>query len=342
MALKILTVLAGASVGGAETFFVSLTLALARAGLDIHSVLKPNTLREQALKQAGIAYDTAPFGAALDFTTKGVLRRAAGAFHPDIVLAFAGRAASFVPRGNYAVIGRLGGYYNLKNFKACDYLVCNAPDLVRYVIEGGWAESKVFLIPNFPSVPDEPALDRATFDTPKDAPLAVALGRLHPNKGLDVLIRAASLVPELFVWIAGEGPERGALENLARDLGVGGRIKFLGWRADRAALYKAADVCVYPSREEPFGNVVVEAWSCGVPIVTTASTGPAWLARNGEDAIVTPVDDVAALAEAIRAVIASKPLAARLAAAGKRRVAEEFSESAIVKRYFDLFEKVKR
>jgi glycosyltransferase involved in cell wall biosynthesis len=342
MALKILTVLAGASVGGAETFFVSLTLALARAGLDVHAVLKPNLPREQALRQAGIGYDTAPFGKLLDFTSKAVVQRAAEASHADIVLAFAGRAASFIPHGNYTVIGRLGGYYNLKNFKACDYLICNAPDLARYVVAGGWAESKVFLIPNFPSVPDEPALDRASLGTPKDAPLAVALGRLHRNKGLDVLLHAAALVPELVVWIAGEGPERDALENLARDLGVSQRVKFLGWRNDRAALYKAADVCVYPSREEPFGNVVVEAWLCGVPIVTTASTGPAWLARNGEDAILTPIDDVPALAAAIRSVIASKALATRLAVAGKRRVAEEFSENAIVKRYVDLFVKVRR
>src|ERR1017187_5153164 len=158
MALKILTVLAGASVGGAETFFVSLTLALARAGLDVHSVLKPNLPREEALQQAGIGYDTTPFGKLFDFTSKAVVQRAAEASHADIVLAFAGRAASFIPHGNYTVIGRLGGYYNLKNFKACDYLICNAPDLVRYVVAGGWAESKVFPIPNFPSVPDGPAL----------------------------------------------------------------------------------------------------------------------------------------------------------------------------------------
>ena len=342
MALKILTVMAGASVGGAETFFVSLTTALARAGLLVRSVLKPNALRERALKEAGIAYDTAPFRTPFDFSTRGVLRRSAGGLHPDVVLAFAGRAASLTPRGDYAVIGRLGGYYNLRNFKSCDYLVCNAPDLVRHVTEGGWPASNVFLIPNFPSVPDAPALDRASFGTPRDSPLAVALGRLHPNKGLDVLIRAAALIPELFVWIAGEGPERGSLEKLARDLGLGSRVRFLGWREDRAALYKAADVCVYPSREEPFGNVVVEAWSCGVPIVATASTGPSWLARNAEDAILTPIDDADALAQAIRSVIASRPLAGKLIEAGRRRVREEFSEAAIVARYIDLFEKVRR
>jgi glycosyltransferase involved in cell wall biosynthesis len=244
-------------------------------------------------------------------------------------------------RGNPVLIGRLGGYYNLKNFQACDYLVCNAPDLVRYVTEGGWPSSKVFLIPNFAAVPDAPPIDRAEFGTPSEAPLAVALGRLHPNKGLDVLIRAAALIPELFVWIAGEGPERERLQNLSRELGVAGRVKFLGWREDRAALYRASNLCVYPSREEPFGNVVIEAWSCGTPIVTTASTGPAWLVRKDGDAILTPVDDVEALAAGIRSLLSSKALAERLVAAGRRRVSEEFSETAIVRRYIDLFEKVR-
>src|ERR1051326_782130 len=342
MALKILTMLAGASVGGAETFFVSLTLALARAGLDVRSVLKPNALRQEALSRTGLRYETAAFRSVLDFTTARVLERTVAAFTPDIVLAFAGRAASFAPQGRHKIIGRLGGYYNLKNFRRCDQLVCNAPDLVRSVKASGWPEERVSLIPNFPSVPDQPALDRAAFDTPQDAPLAVALGRLHKNKGLDVLIKASALIPELFVWIAGEGPERRPLENLAGSLGLRKRVKFLGWRNDRAALFKAADLCAYPSREEPFGNVVVEAWSCGIPIVTTASTGPAWLTQNNEDAIVTPVDDVEAFAAGIRQVIGSKALATHLVASGRRRVAEEFSEDAIVRRYIVLFEKVRR
>src|SRR5262249_3663976 len=205
MALKILTVLAGASVGGAETFFVSLTLALARAGLEVRSVLKPNALRQEALTRGGIPYETASFRSLLDFSTARLLGRTAAALAPDIIRAFAGRAASFAPQGRHTVIGRLGGYYNLRNFRRCAHLVCNAPDLVRYVKDGGWPQDKVSLIPNFPSVPDEPALDRATFGTPRDAPLAVALGRLHPSKGLDLLAKAAALIPELFVWIAGEG-----------------------------------------------------------------------------------------------------------------------------------------
>jgi len=340
MTLKVLTVLAGAPVGGAETFFVSLTAALANAGLDMRSVLKANAHREAALAGQGVMYATAPFQSFLDFSTGATLRRMAHDFRPDVVLAFAGRAASFLPRGPHVRIGRLGGYYNLDNFLQCDELVCNAPDLVRYVTNGGWPQERVSLIPNFPALADGPKLDRAAFDTPEDAPLALALGRLHPAKGLDTLIRAAASLPGLFVWIAGEGPERENLQRLTQDFGLGPRIRFLGWRNDRASLFKTADVCVYPSREEPFGDVVVEAWACGTPLVTAASTGPRWLVRDGEDALMIPVDDVQALAAGIGRLLASPALRASLAAAGRRRVAEDFSEPAIVARYIDLFKRV--
>jgi glycosyltransferase involved in cell wall biosynthesis len=342
MTPRILTVLAGAPVGGAETFFVSLTVALRRAGLDVHSVLKPNEERETALAEQGIVVDTAPFGALVDFTTGSVLRRVAGSFQPDIMLAFAGRAASFLPRGSSVRIGRLGGYYNLKNFRRCDHLVCNAPDLVRHVMGSGWARERVSLIPNFPAIGEGAKLDRGAFDTPEDAPLALALGRLHPAKGLDTFIRAAARIPELFVWIAGDGPERETLHRLTRELSLEGRVKFLGWRSDRASLFKTADLCVYPSREEPFGNVVVEAWAFSTPLVTTASTGPRWLVRDGEDGILVPIDDEEALAGGIKRLLRSADLRASLAAAGQRRVTQEFSEAAIVARYIELFERVTR
>jgi len=339
MTLRVLTVLAGASVGGAETFFVSLSTALKRAGLDIRSVLKANPEREQALAAQDISCTIATFGSLFDFSTEAILRRMEAEFHPDVVLAFAGRAASFLPRGRSGSVrvGRLGGYYNLKNFRRCDHLVCNAPDLMRYVSDGGWRQDRVSLIPNFPALPDGAKLDRALFDTPDDAPLALALGRLHRSKGLDILIRSAARIPELFVWIAGEGPERDSLQRLSHELGLDRRVRFLGWRSDRASLFKTADLCVYPSREEPFGNVVVEAWASGTPLITTASTGPRWLVREGEDALMTPVDDVGSLEGAIRRLLDSRELRASLAAMGRRRVAEEFSEPAIVGRYLDLF-----
>jgi glycosyltransferase involved in cell wall biosynthesis len=75
--------------------------------------------------------------------------------------------------------------------------------------------------------------------------------------------------------------------------------------------------------------------------VTAASAGPSWIARDGEDALIAPIDDVAGLAERIAAVLSSKKLAARLVANGQKRIDNEFSEKAVVGRYIEMFETVR-
>lgn len=334
---RIMTVLAGAPVGGAETFFVTLTRALAQSGHAVCSVLKPDRLRQAALEEEGVDYTTAPFASPFDWMTPRVLCKTAEKFRPEIVLAFAGRAAKAVPAGPYKIVGRLGGYYNLANFRRCDHLVCNSPDVLRHVLAHGWPEPRTSLIPNFASIPGAAPVNRSDLGTPDSAPLALALGRLHRNKGLDVLIRAAAQIPRLHVWIAGEGAERHSLEKIAAELNLADRVRFLGWRNDRGALYAAADICVYPSREEPFGNVVVEAWSSGIPLIATRTPGPSWLARDHEDALLVAADDVNALVQAIAELLASPDLRERLTAAGKRRVDADFSRSAVVGHYDELF-----
>ena len=336
-----MTVMGGGPAGGAEAFFVALNRALKRAGFPLHAVLRNTPIHVQALADAGIAFQTLPFAGPLDLWTTLRLGVIARRFRPDVVLTFAGRASAHMPKGRYAIVGRLGGYYNLRRFRHCDWLVGNSPDVVRHIVEGGWPKERVSLIPNFPQLDDAPTVARKTLDTPEDVPVALAMGRFHTNKGFDVLLKAVAQIPRLWLWLAGEGEEEANLKRLAQELGIESRLRFLGWRMDRAALYRAADVVIYPSRQEPFGNVVVEAWSVGTPLVATASAGPAWLVKNREDGILVPVDDAAALAAAVKEMISSPELAARLVAAGKKRVAAEFSEEAIVAQYRALFERVR-
>ena len=341
MSLRVLTVLGAGKVGGAEAFFVSLSVAMKRADVTMRGILRPNAVHENQLRDAGIPFDTASFEPVLGFLTRRRIKKLASAFKPDIVLTFAGRASQMTPKGDYTLIGRLGGYYDIRHFKNCDYLVCNTPDLVRYCVEKGWPRERVFHIANFPFLEKGVPTPRATFGTPEGAPLALALGRLHKNKGLDVLVKAAARIPGLQVWIAGEGPERTELTRLAHRLGAGDRIKFLGWRTDRAELFGAADICVFPSRREPFGNVIVEAWGYGVPLVSTAAIGPKWLIRDGKDGILTPLEDPVAFAEGIRKVLGAPDLARRMVDNGKARIQQEFTEDAIVRQYLSLFERLR-
>src|SRR5271166_1697603 len=181
----------------------------------------------------------------------------------------------------------------------------------------------------------------------REAPLALALGRLHPNKGFDLLLEALAATRGVTLWIAGDGPLRPRLERLATRLGIVSRVRFLGWREDVPRLLAAADLLVCPSLHEPLGNVVIEAWSAGLPVVATASDGPAALIEDGESGILVPLPGAhgggpRALADAIERVCTDHLLRARLGKTGRRAYETGFTEPIVVAGYRSFFDKITR
>ena len=336
--MRVMQVMAGAAEGGAETFFVTLVSALARAGVEQRAVIRRNPARAAQLNAAGLPPLELPFRRWFDLRTQRGLKQAIAGFRPDIVMTWMSRASHMTPSGDYLRLARLGNYYDLKYFRGCDHLLCITPKITDYCIEQGWPRDAVHYMPNFALVEPQPPVDRATLGTPDDAPLLLALSRLHPAKGLDVLFQALVIETRAHLWIAGEGPNRAELEQLAQTLGVADRVRFLGWRRDRGALMAACDICVFPSRYEPFGTVSLEAWGYERPLVAAASDGPAGLVRDEVDALLVPIEDPEPLAAAIGRLIDDPALGDRLVQAGAARYAAEFTEAACVKRYIDLFE----
>jgi glycosyltransferase involved in cell wall biosynthesis len=340
--VRLLQVMAGGAHGGAELFYEDLVPALGRAGFDQACVIRPYPTRAALLTAAGCRVTPLSFGGPLDLVTPWKLRGVAAREKPDVILGWMNRACRMLPRGPWVNVGRLGGYYDLKYYRRCDQLICNTPDIAAYVIREGWPAARAHYVPNFCTAGAEPPADRAALNTPPTARVLLILARLHEAKGIDVALRALVSIADAILWIAGEGPLEDALKSLAVDLGVAERVRFLGWRADRSALLKAADVCLVPSRHEPFGNVVIHAWAHGVPLVAAASQGPGFLVRDGEDGLIVPVEDAPALAAAISALLANPGLGRHLAAGGLERTAAEFSETAVVTRYREVLQTVTR
>ncbi len=338
--MRVLQVMASGVHGGAEVFYEDLVQALARAGVQQSCVIRPYPKRAATLEAAGCRVNTLHFGSPLDVITPWKLARIAAAEKPDIILGWMNRACRNLPKGPWVNVGRLGGYYNLKYYRRCAHLICNTPDIADYVVREGFKAANVHYIPNFCPVTPGPPADRAALDTPKDVKVLLILARLHEAKGIDTALRALVDIPDAILWIAGEGPLEAQLKHLADDFGVASRVRFLGWRDDRSALLRAADVCLVPSRFEPFGNVVVNAWAHDVPVVAAASQGPGFLIEDGASGLKVPVDDAPALAGAVRALLADASLAAKLMAGGRARVAQGFSEAAVANRYREVLQSV--
>jgi glycosyltransferase involved in cell wall biosynthesis len=184
-------------------------------------------------------------------------------------------------------------------------------------IAAGWgldrSRIEVLVNPAPPPVDVEPAaLDPATF---------VFVGRLTEQKALPVLLDAVSRVEGARLLLVGDGPERSRLEELARPLD--GRVAFAGAlpRVEVLAQLAGARAAVLSSAWENLPHAAVEALAVGTPVVATAVGGVPEVVHDGENGLLVPANDAAALATAVRRVLEDDGLRARLAAAAQPSVA---------------------
>jgi glycosyltransferase involved in cell wall biosynthesis len=205
----------------------------------------------------------------------------------------------------------------------------------------GVSASKITVVPNAADLAEPQAAGgTGAADWPvRDGRRAVlVLARLEAEKGVDVAIQAAALVPEIDLVIAGDGSCRAALETTAAKLRVAERVHFLGYRPDPAALLANADVFVLPSLVEGFPLSVVEAMAAGVPVVATDIGGTREAVEHERTGLLVPPRDAAALAAAIRRTLSEPGATSTRVAAARDRVTRELSAPAIAARVTAIYD----
>ena len=175
----------------------------------------------------------------------------------------------------------------------------------------------------------------------------LAVGRVVEKKGFDLLIRAWARIssdqPDVELVIAGDGPALPELRRLAETLGVSSRVRFFG-RASRdqvAALMISAEAFVMPSRLEPFGIVILEAWRAGAAVICTNRGGPPEFVENGRTGMLVDPFDQEDMAATIDRVLASSTLRKLLSANGSEQV-KDFYWTVVAERYREVYASVRR
>ena len=185
---------------------------------------------------------------------------------------------------------------------------------------------------------------RPTLGVTGDRPLVVYVGRLDPQKGLDVLLEAIAAAPSVVgdcdFALVGRGPSEESLQRQAAELGIAERFHFAGWRTDVPEILKSADVLVLPSRWEGMPNVVLEAMAAGLPVACSLVEGVAEALGDGAAVQTCPPDDAEALSNLLAKLLADEALRASLGAANRRRAEEHFSLPAMVAQYEAIFEEL--
>ena len=150
----------------------------------------------------------------------------------------------------------------------------------------------------------------------------------------------AALKTDVFLLLAGDGPELDTYRALGRDLGLETRVCFTSWRNDRSALMDLADVLVAPSRSEGCPAVMSEAWFKGVPLVATRARGFREYVKHGVNGMLSEIDDVDGLAKNLRVVLEDDALRSRLIAGGKQTYETQFSKEIVLSKLLRTYEEV--
>jgi glycosyltransferase involved in cell wall biosynthesis len=171
----------------------------------------------------------------------------------------------------------------------------------------------------------DPGDVRRSWEVPPDAFVVLFSGKIVAWKRPQDVLAAAARIPDAWVVFAGDGPLRQDLARRADVLGIGDRVRFLGFvnQSSLPGTYRAADVLVLPSSFEPFGLVVNEAFASGIPAICTMACGAAGdLIRDGETGFTYPSGDVDALSGLLRRVSVDPELRVRLARGARARIGE--------------------
>ena len=339
--------------GGAEHFYVRLLRILRDAGYPVTAINRPgspvaNDLADDAIKQIHI-----PMANGWDLWSLWRLRQTCKEMGECIVQTYMGRATRLtrLPSNTPAIhVARLGEYYKIDGYyRHAHAWIGNTRGICDYLVKSGLPAKRVFYIGNF--VPDPSPVDETSkkeallkYDIPQDAWVIFSLGRLVDVKGFDDLLRAMALLPKeiggkpLMLIVAGDGPHASRLYAHAEELNLQDRIRWLGWQDNPDPFYALADIFVCPSRHEPLGNVILEAWSHGLPLISTASLGATELVEHEVTGLLCPCSDPVALAGQISALLsATVEQRKKLGDTGRTFLHSQFSASAIRDAYLALY-----
>jgi glycosyltransferase involved in cell wall biosynthesis len=215
--------------------------------------------------------------------------------------------------------------------RSARHVFCPSAYLRDVALGWGLDPERVSVLPNpAPEVPALPSREELRAELGVAGDVLAFAGRLGPQKALGVALDALVRVDGVTLLVAGDGPERVALERRSAELGLGERARFLGAvpRERVLRLFRAADASVLPSAWENFPHTVVEALAVGCPVIATAVGGVPEVVRDGENGLLVAPRDPGALAAAVSRFFGDWELRERLAAAAPASVGG-YSETSV-------------
>lgn len=358
---RILHVIPTLDRSGAEKQMALLVRGLARDEFDVHvCVLTRTGPLEDELREAGVPLTMIDKHWKADPLAYWRLRRAICQLRPDLIHTWLfaanayGRAAGIACGVRCLVAGERcvdpwKGWLELsvdrRLAKRTARIVANSPGVQDFYVQHGLPAEKFVVIPN--GVPPAPPIAARREEIlrelrlPESCFLIGLVGRLWPQKRIKDAIWAADLLKvirkDFHLLIVGDGPHRERLEAFRRECRIEDHVHFLGHRSDVPRLLPHFDVFWSTSAYEGQSNSIMEAMAAGLPIVATDIPGTRDMVVPGETGQLVPLGDRAAVTKHTNDLLNDASRRGALGAAGRRRMLEDFSVEAMIRRHADLY-----
>ncbi|WP_166831451.1 glycosyltransferase [Thalassoroseus pseudoceratinae] len=365
--IRVLSVIATLDRSGAEKQFSLLAKGLPKDEFDLHAVaLTRGGPYADWLEEANIPLTILHKRMKADPVALWRLRRLVRSLQPDIVHTWLFTANTY---GRLAVgknpqpkvivsercVDSWKSGWQLKTDQKLqsrtDRWVVNGESVGAFYQEQGVPSEKITVIPNGVDVTDSEPLSQderkrmlAEFDLPADARIVGYVGRLASQKRVKDLIWSIQMLRQIqenvFLLIVGDGPERDALGEFARQMTCAPFVRFAGHRQDSSNLMRLFDVFWLASEFEGMSNSLMEAMAAGVPAITSDIPPNRELVVDGETGYVVNVGDCPAFAQFADRILADSELKARLGTAARSRMREHFCIEQMVERHAELFRSI--
>ncbi|KAA5607085.1 glycosyltransferase [Roseospira marina] len=333
---RVLQAITGDAFGGTERFFERLIVALHRDGIQQLVMLRDSADRVTQLREGGLHPVPMKYEG-LSFLVRRRIRTYLRNFQPGLVVAWTADTVPHVTGMGVPVLGRWGADSPLDDYRHCQHLLVHRGVERETLLDRGWPPERIHLLPPLvDQAPMEP-VSRRTLFTPAQAPLLFAAGQMTKRRDFATLLHVVHRLPDVYLWVAGDGPERENLEHIAYELGIKPRVRFLGWRDNLGALYAASDVVVCGGLDGVPDHAAVEAWAHGKPVVAIGPIDPHSAIRENENALVLPPDDPVTIVQGLKWLLTEPDALDILVNSGRETFGQGYTAPQVLAQYRGLF-----